>query len=75
MTEERYQENLRQQAEDIFRSWGWVRQSDDTWGDPKLNNNHNKVAVKKNNRVRGKGCSSLTARRGGECGEQRRINE
>ena len=33
--EERYQENLRRQARDIFRSWGWVEKPDGTWGEPK----------------------------------------
>jgi hypothetical protein len=34
-TEERYQENLRQQAEDILKSWGLVKETDGSWRDPK----------------------------------------
>jgi len=34
VTEEQYRENLRQQAEDILRSWGWVKKPDGSWGEP-----------------------------------------
>jgi hypothetical protein len=34
VSEERYQENLRRQAEDIFRSWGCVKGPDGAWRKP-----------------------------------------
>jgi len=33
--EQQYQENLREQAKDIFRHWGWVEKADESWGEPK----------------------------------------
>jgi hypothetical protein len=32
--QEGYNTHLRKQAEDIFRSWGWVEKTDGMWGKP-----------------------------------------
>jgi len=35
--------HLHQQAEDLFRSWGWVKKSDGTWGEPDKSLTHEEL--------------------------------
>lgn len=42
--------HLRKQAEDILRSWGWVKKSDGTWGDPEPSKISAEAVIKRINR-------------------------
>lgn len=45
-----YHLHLRKQAEDVLRSWGWVKKSDGTWGEPEPNKISASAVIRRINR-------------------------